>query len=233
MRRTYPRAVGRKIARRVCCDAAEVDEYVNPYGVPAFSPRRVFGAVEAAGNALVYYNRLFEGLVPDYCAHFNAHGAYRYGKPTAGIARMFDELYASSETGADGTTENGLVRGVCECAERRGYKAILSDATGTCGGIDAERLRAGLRRELIAIVFFDGYSVAESDAAGADDGAPSYTEIDGRHVALVYGYCDVIRFDGGRKVGRDFYIYALIGGEHRSVAVDFSTIERAYILEIV
>ena len=75
--------------RTVNFDDVDDDYYENPYEAPIFKNSYVGAcAVDSGGNALVYYDRIYDDLVPDY-KHNYVWGKFTYGTQNAGINNMF------------------------------------------------------------------------------------------------------------------------------------------------
>lgn len=214
-------------------------EYENPYGVSSFVPSMPNSCViEAAGNAIVYYDRLYNELVPDYQGKYNIRGDYTYGKQNDGVNRMFQELSTAMGSDSEGTTVNGFVGGVKSYVSGKGRTATLTKATGSYFNISYDYLKNQLEQEKVAVVFLNGCAIVDiRTGIQSNDGydVVSNTVMSGHHSMLIYGYKDIYYYDSkGNITERDTYLYAEDAyGGHSYLTVDnYSVIDDIYILDI-
>ncbi len=219
------------VERTVYCDGADNEAYVDPYGVPSFRVPDASDAVIAAGNAVVCFNRLCPRLVPDYRAHVNAHGEYKYGDPTDGVLRMFDRLKELCAA-AKGDAFDRSVYCMKEYAREVGVAVAFTDIADA-RGVRFELLKAGLRRGELAVMMFDGYAVAEDLRESDGCRTVTHVAVEENTVALVYGFMDAYCYDGETKVGRERYLNVLDGhGEPRIFALDCCIVDRACLVAV-
>lgn len=214
-------------------------EYENPYGVSSFIPSMPNSCViEAAGNAIVYYDRLYNELVPDYQGKYNIRGDYTYGRQNAGVTGMFKELSAAMGSDSEGTTIKGFINGVKSYVGSKDRTATLTQATGSYFNINYDYLKSQLKQEKVAVVFLSGCAIVDMRTGiTACDGydVVHNTIMSGHHSMLIYGYKDIYYYDGkGNITERDTYLYVEDAyGGHSYLTVDnYSVIDDIYILDI-
>lgn len=220
-------------------DVDDDDYYENPYEAPIFKNSYVGAcAVDSGGNALVYYDRIYDDLVPDY-KHNYLWGKFTYGTQNAGINNMFASLYQLMGTNDQGTTIPGFKSGLAAYVSGRGRTLTLTGATGSHYGVDIDYLKQQLKQEKMAVVFLNNFAITTFTGLERHD---TYDEIDyytysGYHTVLVYGYWDIYYYDAaGNVIERDTYLLASTGFVGATLAYiymdDYGTIDDAYIVDI-
>ena len=224
--------------RTVSYDYVNEDPYVNPYEAPIFKNSYVGAcAVDSGGNALVYYDRIYDDLVPDY-KHNYLWGKFTYGTQNAGINNMFASLYQLMGTNDQGTTIPGFKSGLDAYVSGRGRTLTLTGATGSHYGVDIDYLKQQLKQEKMAVVFLNNFSIVNLGFIRGDKvDTITYNLYNGYHTVLVYGYRDIYYYDAaGNVIERDTYLMASTGFVNATLAYiymdDYGTIDDAYIVDI-
>ena len=229
----------RSVVREVYYSTKSVDEYVNPYAAPAFNYARTSCcAVTAGGNIMVYYDRLFDELVPNY-KPISIFGRFSYGVQNAGVDAMFDSLYNYMGTSDLGTTVEGFKNGMKNYAASKGRTLTATRATGSYYNINLETVKAQLKKEKAVAIFLDPFSIVPFTQFKENSG---YDEINtaifsGAHTMFAYGYKDITYYDANGNVKqRDTYLYASTGFNNYGLALlDLThngTVVDVYVVEV-
>lgn len=213
----------------------------NAYGVPTFYAfTEQSCAVTAGGNAIIYYDRLFDELVPNYTVTLNEEGKAEYGPINAAAVALYNDLSARMGTSAGGTTVEGFKSGMTEYVASKGRSITFTKVTGNYCNIDWSQLRTHIRANKLAVVFVNTFSLTpfnEFIETYRLDSAVLH-KYSGTHVMLVYGYHDVHYFNiDGTKRGRNTYLHVVTGGVSATeVAMSditrYCTVDDVYLLEI-
>ncbi len=224
--------------RKVYYSSDKVVEYENPYGAPVYVPSRPNSCVlEAAGNAIVYYDRLYDELVPNYAGVYNIFGDFRYGKQNAGIDAMFDELYVLTGSDSEGTTIDGFKSGVTSYVNNKGRSVTITKSTGSFYNMNYDYLKSQLEQEKMAIVFLSQSNVVPLDGILMYDGYDVVQQAvyDGHHAMLIYGFYEIYYYNtDGNLSQRDTYLYAVDGyGDQSFLSINYYTVvDDLYIVNI-
>ncbi len=225
--------------RTVYYSTDNVVDYENPYGVSEFIPSLPNSCVvESAGNAIVYYDRLYDELVPDYRFKYNSRGEFSYGRQNEGVDNMYKDLSAKMGYNKDGVTIDGFKSGIKSYVSSKGRTATLTKATGSYHNINYDYLVRQLEQEKVAVVFLNGCAVVHIDLGiSRQEGYDVIHNVvmSGHHSMLVYGYKDIYYYDAsGKLIDRNTYLYAEDGyGDFSYLVVDrYTTVDDIYILDI-
>lgn len=217
----------------------EVDTYSNPYKAPTFIPSLPNAcAVEAGGNAIVYYDRLYNELIPNY-THNYIWGVFTYGSQNSAVTNMFTSLHSLMGTTQSGTTISGFKSGLSSYVTGKNRTAQIISATGSYYNINFNYLKAQLELEKMAVIFVDTYSITPFAGIQVYDGYDEITHnvYTGCHTMLVYGYYDINYYDANWDlVSRDTYLYVATGFAGAKLGLinirDFCTVDDAYVINI-
>lgn len=217
----------------------EVDSYENPYKAPHFPAGELNACVvEAGGNAMVYYDRLYDDLVPNY-KHTYIWGKFTYGTFNDAIANMFSDLYDLMGCSTQGTSVNGFKTGLSAYGKKYNHTVSCVSAAGSFYGLNYDYLKKQLQQEKMAVVFVKGFSFVDyiflADESGQED--YEYMILTGRHSVLVYGYKDIRYYDEkDNLIAYNSYLYVSTGYQHPSTAYlsinAHTDIEDAYIVNV-
>ncbi len=225
--------------RTVEYDHRAEESYVNPYKVSTFNPSMPGScAVEAGGNAIVYFDRLYDELIPGYAPKY-VWGSFTYGSHNDAIGDMFSKVYNFMGTTEDGTTVDGFKRGMKDYVSSRGRNIDIIDAKGNYNNTNIEYIKNALKQEKLAVIFLDTYSIT------AFSGFETYDEYDtishyvytGCHTMLVYGYHEFYYYNADNKlIVHDTYFYVATGFLTCSLGLinirDFCNIDDAFVINI-
>ena len=228
-----------KEERKIYYSECIVDGYENPYRAPTFGAGKVNGcAVDAGGNAFIYYDRLYDDLVPDY-EHKYVFGKFNYGTHNDGITNMFNDLYVRMNTVEQGTSVDGFLKGMRSYAASRGHSITLEKVTGSYHNTNYTYIQEQLKQEKVAVIFMSGFSISSELGPDIYDGYDKFSEniYSGHHVMLVYGYEDFYYYDSkGNLIERDTYFYASTGyvGNKRALLNIglYGNVDDMYIIDI-
>lgn len=220
-------------------DRKETTAYENPYGAPTFlSDKANSCVVDAGGNAMIYYDRLYYDLVPDYSPIY-VSGEFTYGTHTSGVTNMFNELYSLMGSTSAGTTVDGFKSGIIAYGNRRNHSVTVTSYSGSYYNLSYGTLKQQLKKDKVAVVFVNGYSIIDLSGLGAQSGQESYTYtvLTGRHAVLAYGYKEVYYYDAYNKLlACNLYLYVSTGSPSPSRALlsinAYTTIEDAYVVDV-
>ncbi len=195
---------------------ASVEENVfeDPIKAPTFIAYGLSSScvVRAGGNALVFFDRKHDDLVPG----FTWNGTDMYGPQNDAIDELFVTLYDYMGTSSSrGTTVEGFKKGMTKYVEERGFNLKLTSNAGRYYNTNFEDLKIRLRiRREVAVVFCSKFMLVSD--WGFDRGAGldkiQYTMYEDRHAMLVYGYRDIYYYDAdGEQIARDTYLLVCTG----------------------
>ena len=208
--------------RKIYYSSRVDDYYINPYKAPTFEASESNScAVDTGGNAFVYYDRLYDDLVPNY-SHTYVFGKFVYGQQNEGVTNMFSDLYVRMGSTSQGTTVDGFLKGMRSYASSRGHSITLEKVTGSYNNTNIEYIKTQLKQEKVAAIFMSGFSISSVGGPSKRDGYDYvlHNIYDGHHVMLVYGYEDFNYFDSsGNLLLRDTYFYVSTGYVGASLAL--------------
>ncbi len=226
--------------RNVYYTSKTIEDYVNPYEAPSFKAGRVNTCVvDAGGNVMVYYDRIFDELVPDY-KHKYVWGVFTYSSQNEGVNKMFDTLYDMMGTTNDGTNIPGFKKGMKAYTASRGHDINLMQVTGSYHNVNIEGLKKQLKAEKPAVIFLNTYSVTAFGGIEENVGHDiiKHSTYSGTHAMVVYGFKDIYYYDeDARLKQRDTFLYVSTGiGSLPLAMVDITrlcTVDDIYITEVI
>lgn len=218
------------------------DKYQNPYEAPTFSASRSDACVvNAGGNAIVYYDVIYDDLIPGYSHTYVWGEVFSYGVQNEAVTNMFGTLFEMMGSDPNrGTTIDGFKSGMTQYASSRGYGISITSATGNYYGVNLNYLKSQLKAENMAVIFLDTFNVIDSGDIEPHDGYDNitYYKHDGLHAMLVYGYREIYYYDvAGELTERDTYLYVSTG--YSGIALGyldithFCQVEDIYIVEVI
>lgn len=217
------------------------DVYKNPYKAPTYgSSKSNACAVDAGGNAIVYFDRLYDELVEGY-RYKTVWGKFTYGPQNDAVDNMFDELYNLMGTSSGGTTVAGFKNGMNSYVSSRGRTLQMTKATGSYYNTNLEYLKSELQQEKLAVIFFDTFSLSAEGGPTIEEAGHDnvwYARYTGCHVMIAYGYQDINYYDSSNNlIRRDTYLYCSTGAVGMNIAAvcinRYCTVDDIYILNIV
>ena len=226
--------------RDVYYTSKTIEDYVNPYKAPSFVTSQSNACVvEAGGNVMVYYDRIFDDLIPDY-THKYIFGKFTYGTQNEAVDNMFDTMYDMMGTTNDGTNIPGFKKGMKAYAASRGHDINLTQFTGSYYNVNFEGLKKQLKAEKPAVIFLNTYSVTSFGGIVENVGHDiiEHTTFSGAHAMMVYGFKDIYYYDeDARLKQRDTFLYVSTGiGSLPLAMVDITrlcTVDDIYITEVI
>ncbi len=226
--------------RDVYYTSKTIEEYINPYEAPSFKACKANACVvDAGGNVMVYYDRIFDELVPDY-KHKYILGVFTYSAQTEGVNKMFDTLYDMMGTDYRGTSIPGFKSGMKAYAASRGHDINLTQFTGSYYNVNFEGLKKQLKAEKPAVIFLNTYSVTSFGDIVENVGHDiiEHSTYSGAHAMMVYGFKDVYYYDEyARLKQRDTFLYVSTGfGSLPLAMIDITrlcTVDDIYITEVI
>lgn len=212
------------------------DRYENPYGTPTFrSSKESACAVDAGGNAFVYYDIFHDDLVPDY-QHQYVSGLFTYGAQNDGVNTMFDRLYTLMGTTANGTTTQKFYNGMQRYASLFGHTVTLTSGMADSNTLNVHYIKSRLRAQEVGVVFARSFTLG---ILNSETGHTKVTQqkFDVEHAMLVYGFRDIYYLNANNQVlerNLYFYVYANIAGGSRMLlrADTLSSIDEIYMISI-
>lgn len=226
--------------RDVYYSTKTTDEYKSKYGAPTYlSNKTGTCAVTAGGNTIVYYDCIYDDLIPDY-SPINIGGKYYiYGNQNSAVNDMFDTLYSMMGTTSDGTTVEGFKNGMMQYVASKNHSINITSATGSYYNVNFNYLKSQLKTDVPAVVFLNTFSVVAASDFTSNNGYDHIKseKYGGYHTMLVYGYKDIIYYntDGSVKE-RNTYLHVSTGFNGMGTAlVDITrdcNVDDAYIMEV-
>lgn len=219
--------------------ADKSDYYQTTYKSPSFKSNLTSAcAVDVGGNILVYYDRIYPDLVPDY-SYVLVFGKFSYGMQNEGVDNMFASLYTLMGTNEYGTTVQGFKDGMVAYASGKGRSISFSDASGSHYNVNIEALKEHLRQDKLAVIFLDTFSITTSGGFSQTEGKDTilYDLYNGCHTMLVYGYRDYYYYDAaGNLIDRDTYLMVFTGFVAADLAYiyidDYCTIDEVFTVNL-
>lgn len=197
------------IMRTVNYSSRNIDYYESPYKAPRFiSDFSNACTVNAGGVAIVYNDRVYGNLIPNYAPRYIG-SRFSYGTQSSYVNDMFSSLYTLMGTTAEGTTVDGFKSGMTAYVNQKGYSISLPQSTGSYFNVNYEYLKSQLRQDKVAVMFVHGFSTVST---GDIKSYGSYDTIDhklynGYHTVMVYGYRDYYYYDSnGNLMQTDSYL---------------------------
>ena len=226
--------------RDVYYTSKTIEDYVNPYKAPSFVTSKTNACVVGAGgNVMVYYDRIFDDLIPDY-THKYIFGKFTYGTQNEAVDNMFDTMYDMMGTTNDGTNIPGFKKGMKAYAASRGHDINLAQFTGSYHNINIEGLKKQLKAEKPAVIFLNTYSVTSFGDIVENVGHDiiEYSTFSGAHAMVVYGFKDIYYYDeDARLKQRDTFLYVSTGiGSLPLAMIDITRlciVDDIYITEVI
>ena len=226
--------------RDVYYTSKTIEDYVNPYKAPSFVTSKTNACVVGAGgNVMVYYDRIFDDLIPDY-THKYIFGKFTYGTQNEAVDNMFDTLYDMMGTDYRGTSIPGFKSGMKAYAASRGHDINLAQFTGSYHNINIEGLKKQLKAEKPAVIFLNTYSVTSFGDIVENVGHDiiEYSTFSGAHAMVVYGFKDIYYYDeDARLKQRDTFLYVSTGiGSLPLAMIDITRlciVDDIYITEVI
>lgn len=228
-----------KRTRSVTYSTVNVDVYENPYEAPVFIPSLSNACVvEASGNAIAYYDIMFDELIEGY-SHRYIWGKFTYGSQNDAVTNMFRSLANMMGLTEQGTTIDGFKSGMKQYVEGRGRNINLIQATGSYLNTDIDYLKSQLSQGKMAVMFFSGFSITAFGEYSLGNGQSNmtYAIYDGHHAVVLYGYRDVYYYDAdGGLIERDTFFYASTGYASVNLALvsisNFCNVDDVYVVDI-
>lgn len=217
----------------------DTDKYVNPWALPQFkSGLSSACSIDAGGAAMVYFDRPYDGLIPNY-SHRYTFGVFSYNTQNAGVNTMYSSLYSLMGTNSGGTTIPGFKSGMTQYASGKGRTMQITQATGSYYNTNINFIKAQLELEKLAVIFLDEYSITSFGGIQENSGYDYVTNniYSGMHTMTIYGYRDICYYDASYNlIERDTYFYAYTGmsGILGWINItEYCTIDDAYIINVV
>lgn len=168
------------------------EEYTIPFELP-----NIFGSLNGitscANNAgivvIVYYDRFFEGLIPNYQSYVQIGPVIRYRTGTSQVFDLGEELYVLMETDVQyqGTTFAGFQNGMRQYVESKGY-TYSTMSLFTNGVLNMVSYKSAVQNGKPVPIFLSGYAylngITESENS---DLIESSSSVNG-HVVVGCGY---------------------------------------------
>lgn len=224
--------------RKVYYSSREIDYYENPYKLPRFCATMDQSCVTtASGVAIIYYDRLYDNLVPNYAAKYIG-SRYSYGTQNDVINNLFSTLYTLMGTTSQGATIAGFKSGTTVYINQQGYSVDLVRTTGSYYNTNIDYLKQLLRQEKVGVIFLHNFSVVSPAAISTGLGYDSIPHkiYNGDHAMAVYGYYDYYYYDeSGKLVTRDTYLCVQTGVPNTLEFLyinDFCEVDDIYIMNI-
>ncbi len=191
------------------------------YGNGDTSMTNACGAISGT-NVVVYYDRHYPNLIPDFEPGMISYGSYAYfpdmrWEATKNVMSSLYNLMQIPTVG--GTTSANFRSGLASFMSGRGYSTTYSSFQGTETMPNLTTLGAAIDAGKVGVVMCSAYNFITSMNYG--DGSVyvvKQTSTTG-HIMMVYGYKTMGYYSGGAKIAEKTFLLVSSG---------YSTAERGY-----
>lgn len=143
-------------------------------------------ACVAGGNALGFYDRYDENLIPNHTSGTAIGTTFSYSYEDEAVMAVIDQLYVYMGTDSTGTTETGFIEGITKyCKEKN--KTVTFTSCMSSGSFSYTLAKKYLEANQPIILFLSGYNVASISESSNKD-TINYLESTANHVMVGFGY---------------------------------------------
>lgn len=234
----------REESEEIYRDSYTIDEDYRVWQAPSYgntdSSIQNFCAVTAGTNVVVFNDRFYPNLIPNFEPGMISYGSYAYF-PDLGFEatkEVFYTLYDEMETnvGVTGTTGENFKDGLQTYVEDRGYdlsySSFYSSRTNVNLSTFENAIDAGKVGVLLLTKYNFIYAIVHDDVSTYVSRAIS----DNPHIMMVYGYIKINYYNNGSLFKTETYLQASSGfsmGNQGYIRMDdYLRIEEALIVNI-
>jgi len=189
----------------------EVNMFVHNTELPAHISQYTCG-INAGGNIVGWYNKDYPEMIPGHAAGYLRGGRWYWNTPTAPYNAMYDDLFVAMGGNPNGVTINEYTRGLLSYTRDKDMLFTLQNVRGNDNWL-IPIYKTYLQSNRLISVFLNSYNLGHgvmTPQAGKD--TINFTQYDGRHVVVAYGYAEISYFDSQNTMFReDTYLLVASG----------------------
>ena len=167
------------------------EEYTIPYDLPTYSGiQGSSNCANVAGTiAIGYYDRLKEGLIPDFQTYIQIGPIIKYKTGGTEIDNVMQSLYSlmGTDVNQSGTTFSGFHTGMNSFVNNKGYSYSYTNSF-SWGTFDFSKYKTAVQEGKPVTLFLSKYAIVKSSSI--NNGVETITSdcSDYAHVAMACGY---------------------------------------------
>ncbi len=213
----------------IICDEMIYEDYAIHPSAPSFgnsnsSITNVCGPV-AGTNVVVFYDRLYTELVPDYTpSTIDPTGLFFYYPDMARTQtqNVINSLYDLMDVATlGGTTATGFRNGLVEYIEGQGYSASYSSFYQSATSVNTATLATAINQDKVGVILCSSYNYVYriQDVDGEDLVSVTKTNSTAAHIMMVFGYQTLGFYNDGEYLFSKTFL---------CVSSGYSTCEQGY-----
>lgn len=210
----------------------------NKYNILPSIPGCMYGeenscVAKMCTNLVVYLDKIYPNLIPNYEPGIEFLGSYMYRSDTAETMAVFDQMYTDTGTDANGASVADFKSGFQKYVNRQGYTANYIRLM-TWWNFDYDAAKSAAQSGKPMAVFMQGYKgvqITESDGHDFLD----YEITNGSHALAGFGCLEVNYTFSDNTTRTDRYVYGALAVsmfEEGYINIDEVDIDDAYAITI-
>lgn len=201
-------------------------------------------AVIAGSNIIIFYDRWYTNLVPNYTPGMMSTGIngtqyFKYfpNNNTTPITTLMNSLYQLMGTTAEnGTTANQFRSGMQSYVTGKGYSISYESCYQNSTMVNLTKIRQAVENNKVALIMCSTYNFVYDVYQNANGVAVNKIDSNRGHMMFVYGYVTYAFYKNGANIRNETFLYVSSGyqsGEKGYIMLnDHLTIEEAYVVTI-
>ena len=181
-----------------------IEYYTIPYDLPTYIT--VSGAsscaIAAGTNALGYYDRFYENLIPNYQTYISYQGYVLYTGASASTDQVQYSLYDLTDTdvGGAGTTFTGFVNGMDEYVTGQGYNFSYNSLM-SWGNFNFDGYKTAVQNGKPVTIFLMDFSLVAMGSFVEGDTEDRFMQMNypANHVVVGCGYRVITYYDANNN----------------------------------
>lgn len=202
-------------------DYYEIVEDVSYYSAPSFgnSDSSITNScAPAAGtNIVLFYDRWYENLVPDYTPGIVFGDSYFYYPDTGDVTtqNVLTTLYNLMDTniGSGGTSQSQFLNGLSEYVDNAGYDLSYTSFYKGTKTVDLGALKDAINQNKVGVIFCSRYNFVYNIFYMEDQKIIRVIKEDANigHMMMVYGYQTISYYKDDINFRTDTFLYVSSG----------------------
>ena len=220
--------------------ARKVEELIEfPYAVPTYYTLNLSNACGPVAGAIVvgYYDKYYEGLIPNYTAYYTANGRYRRPDSTY-VPAVIQELYTSMQTNVVdvGVSVSECKAGLQDYVLARDFSLTYTTVKSNSSAFNETACKNAISNQKPVLLFCNSITTYLFDSGTTEDEL-IYVQSSNSHIVVCYGYYRVKYYNANNVNFRtDTYLEVSTGWRDNSTgyvkANDMSWVDEAYAVNI-
>lgn len=200
-------------------DYYEIVEDVCYYSAPSFGnldDSMTNTCAPAAGtNVVVFYDRWYENLIPDYTPGIPFDQGYYYymdmAKPeTTNVLKTLYELM-DTNVGSGGTSESQFLNGLSEYVDNAGYDLSYTSFYDGSKTVDLDALKNAIDQNKVGVVFCSRYNFVYGIRHDENKTIVAKEDANIGHMMMVYGYQTIAYYKDDINFRTDTFLHVSSG----------------------